>query len=80
MVKMDGRTSHPNDVVGAARLDKRVFGIGTLDDRDEIAYWRSRTPAERLEAVELLRQINYGEAAVTGRLQRVFEVAELGWG
>ena len=62
------------------RMDKRFCAFGTLDDADEIAFWRTRTPAERLAATELLRQINYGDLATAARLQRVFEFAELGAG
>ncbi len=80
MLGMDQPPPSPPDLVSAARLDRRVYGFGPLDDRDEITYWHSRTPEERLEAVELLRQINYGEAALTGRVQRVLEIAELGKG
>ena len=63
-----------------ARMDKRVCSFGTLDDADERAFWRTRTPAERLAATELLRQINYGDLATAARLQRIFEFAELGAG
>ena len=41
------------------------------------AYWREKSPRERMEALELLRQIIYGYDPATTRLQRVFEVAEL---
>ncbi len=59
-------------------LDKTVVEVGSLDDSAERrAYWHSRTPAERLVAMEQLRRINYGEHAATARLQRVFEVADL---
>jgi hypothetical protein len=58
-------------------MDKRVCTFGALDDGDELAFWRTRTPEERLAATELLRQINYGDLATTARLQRVFEFAEL---
>jgi hypothetical protein len=61
-------------------MDKRVYAFGALDDAAEIAFWRARTPAERVAATELLRQINYGEFATAARLQRVFEFAELGPG
>ena len=44
---------------------------------NDVAYWRSRSAAERLAYVEYLRLINYGEAAVSGRLRRVFEIAQL---
>lgn len=71
----------PGNRVAVARMDRTVFEFGTLDDDDgEREYWLSRMPEERLEAAELLRQINYGDAAMTGRLQRVFEFAELGTG
>ena len=36
-----------------------------------------KTPYERLESVELMRQINYGYDPTTTRLQRVLEVAQL---
>jgi hypothetical protein len=75
---MDGPEFQTLPSVRDARLDKRCHSFGTLDDGEELAYWRGRTPAERLAAVELLRRITYGEAATTARLQRVFEFAELG--
>lgn len=75
---MNGYEHQPGNRVAAARMDRTVFEFGTLDDDDgEREYWLSRTPEERLEAAELLRQINYGDSAITGRLQRVFEFAEL---
>ena len=58
-------------------LDKTAFSIGTLSDTsDEKAYWLSRTPEERLQHMEELRRINYGDQ-ICERLQRVFEVAQL---
>jgi hypothetical protein len=59
------------------KMDKSHFSVTTLnDDCDEVEYWRSKTPQERREAVELMRRINYGEDACTARLQRVLEVAQ----
>jgi hypothetical protein len=59
-------------------LDKTAFSISSLDDNfDERSYWLSKTPQERIAAIELFRQINYGEDAVTQRLQRFFEVVKL---
>ncbi|HDH57825.1 MAG TPA: hypothetical protein ENF16_04350 [Bacteroidetes bacterium] len=59
------------------KLDKTAFSIARLSDpADEKDYWLKRTPAERLEAVEFLRQLNYDYDPVTARLQRVFEVVE----
>jgi hypothetical protein len=65
------------------RLDRSVFevdslGSGSLDKRDsDRTYWRAKTPAERMEALELMRQIIYGYDPATTRLQRIFAVTEL---
>jgi hypothetical protein len=60
------------------RLDKTAFSISTLEqnDEDEKAYWLSKTPYERLDAVETMRQIIYGYDPATTRLQRVLEVTQ----
>ncbi len=59
------------------RIDRSVISIGTLlEESDEKAYWRERSIAERLDAIELYRIIAYGLDACTARLQRVLEVAE----
>ena len=60
------------------RLDRSVFRVGNLGDEDDRAYWRSRTPEERLEALELLRQVVYGYDPATARIERVLEVIDLG--
>jgi len=41
------------------------------------AYWLSKTPYERLQATELMRQIIYGYDPSATRLQRVLEIAQL---
>ena len=73
--------SHPdnNDVspLHTLKVDRTVLSVGSIfDESDEKAYWLSRTPAERLEALELYRQIAYGYDPNTLRLQRVLEIAE----
>jgi hypothetical protein len=61
------------------RVDRTAFSVVPLfDDSDERAYWHSRSPAERLEHVETLRRISYGDQA-TARLQRVLEIASVSW-
>ena len=66
------------NAVDAARLDRSVFQIVALDeDGDERGYWRAKSPAERMDALELMRQIVYGYDPATTRLQRVLEIAEL---
>ena len=60
------------------RLDKKVVKITSLDDSEEEKnYWLSKTPLERIEAIEIQRRMVYGRDRVTSRLQRVLEVAEL---
>ena len=57
------------------KLDKTTISFGKLsDDSDEKTYWLSRSPQERLQHIQTLRQMNYGTHA-TARLQRVLEVA-----
>jgi hypothetical protein len=65
------------DRLASATIDKKAFSVGPLlGPSDEKAYWLSKTPQERLQALELMRQIVYGYDPVTTRLQRVFEVAQ----
>jgi hypothetical protein len=65
-------------VVPATKVNRKRMSVCTLDTpTDDVEYWRSRSPAERLRHVEFLRLINYGQAAVSGRLKRVFEIAQL---
>ncbi len=63
------------------RMDKTVFSVAALTDpSDEKVFWLSKTPAERLQALEFLRQIVYGYDPSSARLQRVLEIAELSRG
>jgi hypothetical protein len=60
-------------------MDKTVLSVVSLsDESDERAFWSSKTPHERLAAMELMRAINYGYDPVSDRLQRVLTVVELG--
>ncbi len=69
------RQSEMNDLFN--KLDRTAFSVGELHgESDEKAYWLSKTPAERLAAVEFLRQVAYGYDPITERLQRVLEVVE----
>jgi len=60
------------------RMDRTAFSVSSLDDEsDEKEYWLSKTPIERIYAVEIMRQMLYGYDPLTARLQRFFETAEL---
>lgn len=62
------------------RMDKEEFSVlSSFKEANEAdkAYWHSKTPQERMAALELMRQINYGYDPTTERLQRILEIAEL---
>ncbi|HEX6750325.1 MAG TPA: hypothetical protein VF092_23730 [Longimicrobium sp.] len=62
------------------RLDKKAFSVvPAFEEDEEIEYWLTRTPIERLRHVETLRRMNYG-ALATARLQRVLELVKVPWG
>ncbi|HFQ93841.1 MAG TPA: hypothetical protein ENK32_07525 [Anaerolineae bacterium] len=57
------------------QIDKKSFSVASLkDESDEKVYWLTKTPQERLEALELMRQIIYNYDPATTRLQRVFTI------
>lgn len=60
------------------RIDRTAFSVISFDEQvdDEKRYWLQKSAHERLEAVEMTRQILYGYNPATVRLQRVFEIAE----
>lgn len=66
------------NAISKVKLDKTAISVIDLKDNDADlkAYWISRTPSERLEATELMRQLNYGYNPDTERLQRLLEVVE----
>jgi hypothetical protein len=59
-------------------LDRTKFSVIRLEDKDRVdrEYWLSKTPYERLVAVETIRQMLYGYDPATARLQRVLEVVK----
>jgi hypothetical protein len=65
------------DLVRSTKLDKRAVTVASLSDAsDDKAFWLSKTPYERLAALELMRQIVYGYSPSSTRLQKVLEVAQ----
>ena len=59
-------------------LNKKIVKVTSLDDiEEEKKYWFSKSPLERIEAIEINRRMIYGQDRVTSRLQRIFETAEL---
>jgi hypothetical protein len=68
----------PKQLLDEARVNRQAFVVTTFGEAEEAdrQYWRFRTPDERLEALELSRQIVYGYDPTARGLSRVFEVAE----
>ena len=59
------------------KVDRSIIAVGSaFEESDEKAYWLTKSPLERLEAVELYRRIAFGYDPFTTRLQRVLESAE----
>ena len=59
-------------------LNKKIVNVTSLDDiEEEKEYWFSKSPLERIEAIEINRRMIYGRDRVTSRLQRFFETSEL---
>ena len=66
---MDTQNSH--------RINKSILTVSSLlDPSDDKDFWLSKTPSERLQFVEILRQLNYGQTISTARLQRILTIAE----
>ena len=64
------------------RFDRTKFKIhDSFEAADEADrhYWWSRTPVERMQALERLRQMNYGygDGKPRPQFQRVYRVVEL---
>jgi hypothetical protein len=59
------------------RMDKTHVEVGSLDDEpDDVAYWLSQPVEKRFEAIEFLRQVQYGYDPATERLQRVISTVK----
>jgi len=56
---------------------RKVVKKGSLKDKssnkEDLTYWLSKSPQERIEAVEILRRQYYGS---TARLQRIVRVIQ----
>jgi len=59
------------------QFNKDSFSVTSLYEKDSDSnFWLSKTPEERILAVEFLRQLIFGYDPTTERLQRFFETAE----
>lgn len=60
------------------KVDRTVISTVQLEDsdKDDISYWLSKSPLERLIALEILRQQFYQYDPLSARLQRVLSTIE----
>jgi hypothetical protein len=60
------------------RINRSAITICTREEaaREERQFWLSRTPIERLQHLETLRELNYGREVLDQKVQKVFEVLE----
>jgi hypothetical protein len=80
--RFKGTPRHKSSRQPTTSLDRsvvKVFNSFEEADQDDLEYWASRTPYERLRELERLRQLNYGyaEGKPQPRLQRIVTVAKL---
>ena len=62
-------------------VDRSAVVVSTFDGEDDAKrFWWSKTPEERLQALEFMRQVIYGYNPLTDRLQRVLEITQLSRG
>ncbi|MCK4905055.1 hypothetical protein KAS42_02260 [bacterium] len=60
------------------QINKKIITVTSLDNiEEEKQFWLSKTPLERIEAIEINRRMVYGKTRTTSRLQRILEVAKL---
>jgi hypothetical protein len=75
MTENESRNSEKEEPL--VRLQRTALSVRTLAEQDDDAvYWASRTPEERMMALEYLRRMAYGPAALAP-LQRVLSVVSL---
>ena len=59
------------------KMQKTTLTVTSLlAPSDDPAYWHAKSPWERLQAVEILRRLNYGDGQSIARLQRVLAVTQ----
>lgn len=59
-------------------FDKHAVEICSLgEEGNDLEFWLSRTPEERISAVEHLRRMMYGYDPATARMERILEIDDL---
>jgi hypothetical protein len=59
-------------------MDRTAFSVCNLEDQDnDLEYWLSRTPDERIQAIEYMRHMLYGTDWKNDKMVRVLEIVDL---
>lgn len=59
------------------KVDRTAFKVSSLSDPSgDKEFWLSKTPEERLEAVEFMRRVVYGDEALKRLDKNFFEVVQ----
>lgn len=58
-------------------MDKKIFKVSSLHEKDEDKFWTNKTYLDRIEALEELRKTIFGYDPSTARLQRTITVTKL---
>lgn len=60
------------------QIDRSAFSVGSFNDEpDDLAFWLSQTPGDRLAGIEFLSRQFYNYGKAEQEFYRFFEVAEL---
>lgn len=75
---MDKKDTDFRSFLSHIKMDKPAFSVTTLSEKtNDKEYWQSKTPQERMQALEIMRQINYGYDPTTARMEKVLEIVQL---
>ena len=75
---MDKKDTDSRSFLSHIKMDKTAFSVTTLSEKtNDKEYWLSKTPQERMQALEMMRQINYGYDPATARMEKVLEIVQL---
>ena len=67
----------PIDVMIEDNIERDKISIGSVtDDYDDLSYWLSKSPEERIEGVEFLRRQFYSYGEAEQEFRRFLEVTE----
>mgnify|MGYP001576779359 CR=1 FL=1 len=58
------------------KIDKTKIDVVDITDSGDVTYWRTKSTAERLNAIEFMRRVMFGHDRVSQRLQRVLTIID----